>query len=287
MTKTPLLFTTKANTLKFLQNKLSKSKIEPLFDFTVLEWKQNSNNIVNSIFKKFINQKIIIRSSAKGEDSFDNSQAGSYLSILNINSNKKSEIKNSINSVNQSYLKKNNLHLLLCFIFIFNLSLTFANINNQISISQIKLENNQENIIIDLQQSSQLSPKIIELLERGIPIVFNLKIDLIKEEKYWFDKVIDQNNFVYQIKYFSLRKVFEVIDINGNKKIFEDEQEAIKNLLSDKEIIIKKYIHLNNTKLKIWVELDKKRLPKAIQADIFNKSWDAESNMIIFDMNKL
>ena len=185
------------------------------------------------------------------------------------------------------YLKKNNLHLLLFFIFIFNLSLTFANINNQISISQIKLENNQENIVIDLQQSSQLSPKIIELLERGIPIAFNLKIDLIKEEKYWFDKVIDQNNFVYQIKYFSLRKVFEVIDINGNKKIFEDEQEAIKNLLSDKEIIIKKYSHLNNTKLKIWVELDKKRLPKAIQADIFNKSWDAESNMIIFDMNKL
>ncbi len=185
------------------------------------------------------------------------------------------------------YCRKNNLHLLLFFIFISNLSLTFANINNQISISQIKLENNQENIIIDLQQSSQLSPKIIELLERGIPIAFNLKIDLIKEEKYWFDKVIDQNNFVYQIKYFSLRKVFEVIDINGNKKIFEDEQEAIKNLLSDKEIIIKKYSHLNNTKLKIWVELDKKRLPKAIQADIFNKSWDAGSNMIIFDMNKL
>ncbi|MDC0475449.1 DUF4390 domain-containing protein [Methylophilaceae bacterium] len=185
------------------------------------------------------------------------------------------------------YFRKNNLHLLLFFIFISNLSLTFANINNQISISQIKLENNQENIVIDLKQSSQLPSKIIELLERGIPIAFNLRIDLIKEEKYWFDKVLNQNNFVYQIKYFSLRKVFEVIDINGNKKIFEDEQEAINNLLSDKEIIIKKYSHLNNTKLKIWVELDKKRLPKAIQADIFNKSWDVGSNIIIFDMNKL
>ena len=185
------------------------------------------------------------------------------------------------------YLKKNNLYLLLFFIFISNLSLTFANINNQISISRIKLENNQENIVIDLKQSSQLPPKIIELLERGIPIAFNLKIDLIKEEKYWFDKVLNQNNFVYQIKYYSLRKVFEVIDINGNKKIFEDEQEAIKNLLSDKEIIIKKYSHLNDTKLKIWVELDKKKLPKAIQADIFNKSWDVGSNIIIFDMNKL
>ena len=115
------------------------------------------------------------------------------------------------------YFKKNNLHLLLFFILISNLSLTLANIENKISISQIKLENNQENIVIDLQQSSQLSPKIIELLERGIPISFNLQIDLIKEEKYWFDKVVNQNNFVYQIKYFSLRKVFEVIDINGNK----------------------------------------------------------------------
>ena len=185
------------------------------------------------------------------------------------------------------YFKKNNLHLLLFFILIFNLSQILANIENKISIRQIKLENNQVNIVIDLKQSSQLSPKIIELLERGIPIAFNLKIDLIKEEKYWFDEVINQNNFVYQIKYFSLRKVFEVIDINGNKKIFEDEQEAIKNLLSDKEIIIKKYSHLNDTKLKIWVELDKKKLPKAIQADIFNKSWDVGSNIIIFDMNKL
>ena len=185
------------------------------------------------------------------------------------------------------YLKKNNLHLLLFFILISNLSQIFANIDNQISISQIKLENNQENIVISLQQSSQLSSKIIELLERGIPIAFNLKIDLIKQEKYWFDKVIDQNNFVYQIKYFSLRKVFEVIDINGNKKTFEDEQEAIKNLQSDKEIIIKNYIHPSNTKLKIWIELDKKNLPKVIQADIFNKLWDSESNIIIFDMNKL
>jgi len=185
------------------------------------------------------------------------------------------------------YLRKNNLHLLLFFILISNLSQIFANIDNQIIISQIKLENNEENIVIDLQQSSQLPPKIIELLAKGIPIAFNLKIDLIKEEKYWFDKVLNQNNFVYQIKYFSLRKVFEVIDINGNKKIFEDEQEAINNLLSDKEIIIKKYSHLYNTKLKIWVELDKKSLPKAIQADIFNKSWDVGSNIIIFDMNKL
>ena len=111
MTKKSLLFTTKANTLKFLQNKLSKSKIEPLYDFSISNWEQNADNIVNSISKKFLNQKIIIRSSAKGEDSINNSHAGSYLSILNINSNKKNEIKKAIESVSQSYLKKNNSDL--------------------------------------------------------------------------------------------------------------------------------------------------------------------------------
>ena len=185
------------------------------------------------------------------------------------------------------FYRKNNLNLFLFFSLITYLSLTFANIENTIEIKQIELENDEDKIIINLEEISTLSPKIIELLERGIPIAFNLKIELIKENTFWFDKVINQNNFVYQIKYFSLRKVYEVIDINGNKKIFEDEQVAIKNLLSNKEIIIKKYRHQNNTKLKIWVELDKKRLPKAIQADIFNKSWDAESNIIIYDMNKL
>tara|TARA_B110000211_G_scaffold21260_1_gene22044 strand:+ start:21 stop:599 length:579 start_codon:yes stop_codon:yes gene_type:complete len=185
------------------------------------------------------------------------------------------------------FYRKNNLNLFLFFSLITYLSLTFANIENTIEIKQIELENDEDKIIINLEEISTLSPKIIELLERGIPIAFNLKIELIKENTFWFDKVINQNNFVYQIKYFSLRKVYEVIDINGNKKIFEDEQVAIKNLLSNKEIIIKKYRHQNNTKLKIWVELDKKRLPKAIQADIFNKSWEAGSNIIIYDMNKL
>ena len=185
------------------------------------------------------------------------------------------------------FFRKNNLNLFLFFSLITYLSLTFANIENIIEIKQIKLDKDKDKIIINLEQISTLSPKIIELLERGIPIAFNLKMELIKENTFWFDKVINQNNFVYQIKYFSLRKVYEVIDINGNKKNFEDEQVAIKNLLSKKEIIIKKYRHQNNTKLKIWVELDKKRLPKAIQADIFNKSWDAGSNIIIYDMNKL
>ena len=60
MNKKPQIFTSKVNTLKYLENKLSKSTIEPFIDFTILEWKQNSTQILDLISKKFINQKIKI-----------------------------------------------------------------------------------------------------------------------------------------------------------------------------------------------------------------------------------
>ena len=59
------------------------------------------------------------------------------------------------------------------------------------------------------------------------------------------------------------------------------------SLLDNKEITIDNYNILKNTILKIWVELDKNRLPKAIQVDVFNKSWDIKSNIIFYDMSRL
>jgi len=103
-------FTSKSNVLKFLSPQLKKSKIEKFFDFTVKEWKINPKNILNEVQKKFPNEILIIRSSAIGEDSIDNSNAGNYLSIQNIPSNSKIKIKEAINNVIKSYGRKLNLN---------------------------------------------------------------------------------------------------------------------------------------------------------------------------------
>ena len=100
-------FITKSDTLKFLQGNLTKSKIEPIYDFTVEKWEENKNVIIKEISKKF-QTKIIVRSSAIGEDSINLSQAGSYTSILNVNPKKNNEIKNAIYKVVKSYHKKGN-----------------------------------------------------------------------------------------------------------------------------------------------------------------------------------
>ena len=102
------IFTSKSNVLKILTSELKKSKIEKIFDFTIKQWDQDKNKILLKIQKKFPNKILIVRSSAIGEDSVENSNAGNYESILNIPSNSKQKISEAVNLVIESYKKKNN-----------------------------------------------------------------------------------------------------------------------------------------------------------------------------------
>ena len=98
-------FSSKANTLEFFYKKIKKSKIEKLISFSVEEWRENKNTILNKVKQNF-SGKIIVRSSARGEDSLDTSQAGKFQTIFNIKPTEKNEIKNAVNQIINSYIIK-------------------------------------------------------------------------------------------------------------------------------------------------------------------------------------
>jgi glutamine kinase len=99
------IFTSKANVLFYLESKIRKSKIENLYIFTLNEWSIKKSKILNDISNLF-ESKIIIRSSAIGEDSVESSEAGKFESYLNINSKSKKNIEKTISKVIRSYKKK-------------------------------------------------------------------------------------------------------------------------------------------------------------------------------------
>ncbi len=96
------MFKSKAETLFFLQKKLKLSKIPKTFYFSVLEWKKKKREILKKIKDQF-NGKIIIRSSASGEDGFLGSNAGKYKSFLNVNCKNRADVEKKINYVIKSY----------------------------------------------------------------------------------------------------------------------------------------------------------------------------------------
>lgn len=99
------LLSTKANTLLLLKDRLRRSKIEEIFIFTVDEFEKNPQRVCKRIKDKFKGQKIIVRSSASNEDSYEYSNAGCYESVLNVDSASIDRIFESINVVIKSYVK--------------------------------------------------------------------------------------------------------------------------------------------------------------------------------------
>ena len=98
------MFNSKAETLIFLEKKIKLSKIPKTFYFSVYDWKKKEKVILQKIKKSFIGN-IVIRSSAADEDGKLRSNAGKYISFLNVNSKRPLEIKKKINLIIKSYKK--------------------------------------------------------------------------------------------------------------------------------------------------------------------------------------
>ena len=103
------IFSSKSNTLLLLNKILRKSKIEKIFNFTVEEWLQNQNIVLDKISQQF-DSDVIVRSSAQDEDSFEFSKAGIYESILNVNPKIKTKVEKAVLSVIQSYNKQSEVY---------------------------------------------------------------------------------------------------------------------------------------------------------------------------------
>lgn len=76
-------FSTKANTLSLLENRVTKSKVLPQLCFTISDFNKSHDNIYKKVNDRF-KVPLIVRSSSISEDSVLESRAGKFLSIQNV-----------------------------------------------------------------------------------------------------------------------------------------------------------------------------------------------------------
>lgn len=92
---------TKAETLARMREIVTKSQIEDQVSFDVADWRAEQSTILALIRDKFKSETLIVRSSARSEDSFTHSNAGAYTSILNVDPS--NGLKEAIEEVIASY----------------------------------------------------------------------------------------------------------------------------------------------------------------------------------------
>jgi len=93
---------TKAETLYNLQGKLKNSRIEKTYYFSYSDWKSEKEKILSKIRETF-SGKIVVRSSAKNEDTMESSMAGYFDSVLNVNSQDRIDVEKAVVKVLDSY----------------------------------------------------------------------------------------------------------------------------------------------------------------------------------------
>lgn len=75
---------TKASTLDRLSMAVRKSRVQPQVSFSVKQWKDDSESIVSRIVNRFGGSTLAVRSSSLSEDCWDKSNAGAFLSLLDV-----------------------------------------------------------------------------------------------------------------------------------------------------------------------------------------------------------
>ncbi|MFQ5716024.1 MAG: PEP/pyruvate-binding domain-containing protein, partial [Nitrospinales bacterium] len=97
------VFGTKAETLERLKPIVKKARIGDQIIFTIDQWQRNPLGRVREIQNAFQPKRIAVRSSALDEDSWTQSNAGRYCSVLDVDSADEDAIVSSVNRVIQSY----------------------------------------------------------------------------------------------------------------------------------------------------------------------------------------
>jgi hypothetical protein len=103
----------KADVLARLRPRLKRSWILPDFVFTVARWRQGPQEILATVARSFAPGTLIVRSSARNEDGWLQSEAGRYTSVPDVDAQDSGSLQGAIERVIDSYDTEDGAHQVL------------------------------------------------------------------------------------------------------------------------------------------------------------------------------
>ena len=139
---------------------------------------------------------------------------------------------------------------------------------------------------ISFNQEINFNYLIINAINRGIPLPFKVVLRVAETNKILPTKIIKKEIRYYQIQYKALRKIYKIIDINGKIYEYQNILDAFEKLSKVDAI---QFTAADNKNYELWlnVSLDKKKLPKPLQVNYFDTTWNMSSEKKIHKLGKL
>ena len=122
----------------------------------------------------------------------------------------------------------------------------------------------------------------IEALNNGVPLYFQIQIEIIRERNWWADKTVAEVAQRYRLEFHPLSEQYLVVNLNtGERRSFYYVEEALAHMsllldypLLDRVIVIEGERYLGQ----IWVELELGKLPLPLfTSAYFSDDWNLVS----------
>ena len=173
-----------------------------------------------------------------------------------------------------NYLKK--YKFLLKLLLFFNIVISL-NINaSEINLSNFKIENNADGQELFFEQDISINNNLFQAIQKGIPLKFDINIKVTNFKKFWFNEIIFDDKFSFEIKYRNLLKKYQLRNMDGNYKYFSD-IEMLKETINLININLGYLVFSEDTLIEVGVTLDSNQLPKPLQINRRNTTWNVSS----------
>lgn len=173
-----------------------------------------------------------------------------------------------------NYLKK--YKFLLKLLLFFNIVISL-NINaSEINLSNFKIENNVDGQELFFEQDISINNNLFQAIQKGIPLKFDINIKVTNFKKFWFNEIIFDDKFSFEIKYRNLLKKYQLRNMDGNYKYFSD-IEMLKENINLININLGHLVFSEDTLIEVGVTLDSNQLPKPLQINRRNTTWNVSS----------
>ncbi len=248
-----------------LEKNLSHFQVPKTKIFKVSDWLSNKDevlkNITNHFFIKHKIKILAIRSSAHGEDKTNNSKAGMYDSVLNVQTTSKKDIIDAIIKVLKSYKVKKNSNILKSEIIVQEMILKvhssgviFTHDLNDGSPYYVVNYDDKTGLTNTVTSGSNIHSnmclnvfrdKINELRSKRFKkLLYSVKeLELVLGSKYIdIEFVIDKklNMYLLQVREISNKKIWNKKEINSFKKIIKKTDLKFQNIFKKQKGVIGK-----------------------------------------------
>lgn len=176
------------------------------------------------------------------------------------------------------------LHRLISFCCVLGLMLLAgAAAAGEITLQNAQINAADEGFVLSADVGFELNPRLIDTLNRGVPLYFVAEFELHRPRWYWFDQALAKRSRNYRLSYHALTRQYR-LSFGALHQNFSSLEQALATLQALRQwpVIDKNTLRVGETyEAQLRFRLDLTQLPATFQVGaIGNRDWNMSSDWL-------